>query len=401
MKNAAGEIIYVGKAGNLRRRVASYFERPYDYRIQKMVSEIRKIDYQKTDTALEALILEAELIKKYQPPYNVLEKDDKSFLYVEITREKFPRVLLVRGKSLASGKRFGPFVYGGSIREALRILRKIFPYSTHTVSQISNLSAKGGSASGGKSQKLGKPCFDYQIGLCPGICVGAISVEDYRKNIRNLTLIFEGKKKRILKNLEKDMKAASKKLEFEKAAELRGKVFALTHIQDIALIKEQELVTSNKELVTRIEGYDISNISGTSAVGSMVVFKGDKPDKSEYRKFKIRTIHQPDDVGMLKEVLRRRFSRFPKSGGWPLPDLILIDGGLGQVNAARQVLGKAGLKILVIGIAKGPTRKKNEFVGAIPKGFSAATLIKVRDEAHRFAISYHRKLRRALTLQPF
>ena len=113
MKNAAGEIIYVGKAGNLRRRVASYFERPYDYRIQKMVSEIRKIDYQKTDTALEALILEAELIKKYQPPYNVLEKDDKSFLYVEITREKFPRVLLVRGKSLASGKRFGPFVYGG------------------------------------------------------------------------------------------------------------------------------------------------------------------------------------------------------------------------------------------------------------------------------------------------
>ncbi len=371
MRDAKGEILYIGKAANLKRRVSSYFERPHDYRIQKMVNLIRKIDVKPTDTALEALILEAELIKKHQPRYNVLEKDDKSFLYVEITNEKFPRVLLVRGKSLVTGKRFGPFIYGNSIREALKILRRIFPYSIHPTNSL-----------------FLRACFDFQLGLCPGTCVGTISTGDYRKNIQNLILIFEGKKKRVLKTLEKEMKEVSKNLEFEKAEVVRRQIFGLKHIQDVAFIRDSEVVSGAG--ATRIEGYDISNISGTSAVGSMVVFSGDEPDKNEYRKFKIQTIHQSNDVGMLREVIRRRFGN-----PWPLPNLMLIDGGLGQVNAARQVLGEFGLKIPVVGIAKGPTRKKNEFVGSIPSGVLEKTLIRVRDEAHRFAISYHRKLRTA------
>ncbi len=408
MRGARGEILYIGKAANLRRRVSSYFTRlssfakasadRSDSRIQKMVNLIRTIDYRQTDTALEALILEAELIKKYQPPYNVLEKDDKSFLYVEITREKFPRVLIVRGKSLATGRRFGPFIYGRSIREALRILRKIFPYAIHPAPFSGEYAKNTSIVRSDNRRVLGKrhPCFDYQIGLCPGTCVGAISASEYRKNIRNLVLIFEGKKKRVLSALEREMKAASKRLDFESAEKLRRQIFGLTHIQDVALIGNSSPVVSGQPIVTRdrIEGYDISNISGTSAVGSMVVFEGGEPSRSEYRKFKIRTIHQPDDVGMLREVLRRRFSPRHAEGGWRLPDFILIDGGLGQVNAARQVLLEVGMKIPVVGIAKGRKRKKNEFVGMIPHGVAERTLIRVRDEAHRFAVSYHRELRR-------
>ncbi|MBI4034160.1 MAG: excinuclease ABC subunit UvrC [Candidatus Brennerbacteria bacterium] len=375
MKDNRDRILYIGKAANLRRRVSSYFLRPHESRIEKMVGEIRRIDCKKTDTALEALILEAALIKKHSPLYNVKEKDDKSFLYVEITKEKFPRVLLVRGKSRAAGGRFGPFTSASSAREALRIIRKIFPYSIHPADKIG---------------KFKKPCFDYEIGLCPGTCVGAVDRKEYLKNIKDIRLLFQGRKARILKTLEREMKTASKRLEFEKAAKLRGKIFALQHIQDIALISDEQIRNSKFEIRKfRIEGYDISNISGTSAVGSMVVFISDKPDKNEYRKFKIRTFKKSDDVGMLKEILRRRLNHRE----WPLPTLILIDGGKGQVNGAKQVLDEFGLKIPVVGIAKGAKRKKNEFIGTIPYNLSPTTLIRVRNEAHRFAVQYHRKLR--------
>lgn len=189
------------------------------------------------------------------------------------------------------------------------------------------------------------------------------------------------------------MKNASKNLEFEKAEKIRRQIFALQHIQDVALINDSEIgpVTGH---TTRIEGYDISNISGTSAVGSMAVFTNGKPDKDEYRKFKIRTITQPDDVGMLREMLLRRF----RHTEWPMPDLILVDGGKAQVNAAKTALEEFGLKIPVVGIAKGPKRKKNEILGKIPKDINGKTLIGVRDETHRFAIGYHRKLRSVKSL---
>ena len=374
MKDGRGRILYIGKAGNLRRRVSSYFARPHDSRIEKMVSEIRKIDCRKTDSALEALILEASLIKKHEPSYNIREKDDKSFLYVEITKEEFPRVLLVRGKLRAAGERFGPFTSASSAREALRIIRKIFPFSVHPADKI------------GKFKRV---CFDYEIGLCPGTCIGGVSRAECLKNVRNIKLLFQGRKAAILKNLKWEMAAASKRLEFEKAAKLRGKIFALQHIQDVALISEENHESRIMNYGKKIEGYDISNISGTSAVGSMVVFRGDRSDRSEYRKFKIRTFKKSDDVGMLKEVLRRRLGHRE----WSLPALFLIDGGKGQVNGARAVLDEFGLDLPVIGIAKGAKRKKNEFVGRVPADTSEKTLIRVRNEAHRFAQSYHKKLR--------
>jgi Nuclease subunit of the excinuclease complex len=207
-------------------------------------------------------------------------------------------------------------------------------------------------------------------------------------------LFFEGGKKKIVRAFKSEMRAASKALEFERAAELRGKIFSLKHIQDIALIREDEIIDplAKNARAIRIEGYDISNISGESAVGSMVVFVNGKPDKDEYRKFKIQSLSEPNDIGMLKEMLRRRFTR-GKHIGWQLPHIVLIDGGKGQVRATETILDEIGLKIPVVGIAKGPERKKNEFVGAIPFRVSPIVLIRVRDEAHRFAISYHKQLR--------
>ena len=200
-------------------------------------------------------------------------------------------------------------------------------------------------------------------------------------------MFLKGKKEKLIKELEKEMKQASEEMEFEEANRIKRQIFALRHIQDVALISKDEFGGDRGE---RIEGYDISNIGGDFPVGSMVVFERGRAAKGEYRKFKIRTIHQSDDVGMLREMLQRRFQN-----NWPLPSLVLIDGGKGQVNVAREVIGEAGLKIPVVGIAKGPKRDKNEFVGTIPKGFSKKTLIKVRDEAHRFAIAYHKKIRGA------
>ncbi|MCL4400211.1 excinuclease ABC subunit UvrC [Patescibacteria group bacterium] len=381
MKGANGGILYIGKAVNLKRRVSSYFTRPHDTRIEGLVKEIKKIDFEETGTAIEALILESNLIKKYQPPFNIKEKDDKSFLYVAITKEKYPRIFLVRGKDIQEDKKlfgaeYGPFTSASSIRESLRIIRKIFPYATHPE----------------PSKPQTRACFDYQIGLCPGTCIGAISKKDYSKNIKNIKLFFSGKKGRIIKSLESEMKRASKTLNFERAGELKRQLFALQHIQDVALIKEDEISNTKYQIQNtkyRIEGYDISNISGTSAVGSMVVFTNNEPDKSEYRKFKIKTVFKPDDFGMLKEVLERRLGN-----NWPLPDLFLIDGGRGQVSAIRGILDMAGIKIPVVGIAKGPERKRNDVTGEIPSFTNLKTLIKIRDEAHRFAISYHKKIRR-------
>ncbi len=447
MKDTSGKLLYVGKAANLRRRVSSYFERPHDIRIETMVGQIAEIDFRQTDSALEALILEAELIKKLEPPYNVREKDGKSFLYVQITKDKFPRVILVRGKDIKEkdkAKRFGPFVSASNAREAMRILRRIFPWSTHPPEII----AEAEREKRVHPERSRRACFDYQIGLCPGTCIGAVSQAEYKKTIARLALFFAGKKHRVVTSLEKDMAAASKKLDFEKAAKLRGQIFALQHIQDTALISDTEVAKTesadtqkgegNHSPIAhkpyRIEGYDISNISGTSAVGSMVVFEDGEPSKDEYRKFRIKTIEGPNDVGMLTEVLERRFKRhgnlsdasassFPaviarpseaispsvmpaKAGTrasslsqWTMPDLILIDGGLPQVNAAYRVIRKLGLKIPLLGIAKGAERKRNDIIGAMPKAVDLATLIKVRDEAHRFAITYHKQLRRRRTFE--
>lgn len=378
-KGTGNKILYIGKAANLKRRVSSYFSRAHDSRIERLVSLARKVDHRKTDTALEALILEASLIKKYAPPFNVREKDDKSFLYVEIADEEFPRILLVRGKKSSvqsrNGAGYGPFTSASSIRAALTAIRRIFPFNTHLPEKIGVYK---------------KPCFDHQIGLCPGTCVGEISKREYARTVQNIKLFFEGKKERLIRLLEKEMKSASRDLEFEHAAKLRRNIFALRHIQDTAFISNERQETGRGKGF-RIEGYDISNISGTYAVGAMVVFEGSEPDPSGYRKFRIRTVGESDDVGMMQEMLQRRFTRH--SDDWTLPDLVLVDGGKGQVNVAKKVLDECGLRIPVLGIAKGPERKKNDIVGEVPKEVDISTLVRVRDEAHRFAVGYHRKVR--------
>jgi len=416
-RGAKKEILYIGKATNLRSRVQSYFHGAETREhIGSMMPSVFDFNFQQTDSVLEALILESNLIKKHQPKYNIKEKDGKSFSYFVITKEDFPRVLILRKTDLESKKSdllrtevrprvkfgyisvansYGPYTSKQQMQVALKIIRKIFPFHANV-------------------QKTEKGCLDFQIGLCPGPYAGAISKKDYKKNIRGVRMILEGKKKRLVTTLEKEMKEAAKKNEFEKAAQLRNKLFALKHIRDIALIsKDFEDVShnvergtwNNKNSVTRyalrdlrVEAYDISNISGANATGSMVVFADGQPDKSQYRKFKIKTVEGSDDVGMMKEILLRRFKN-----NWPMPDLVMLDGGIGHLNMAEKLLRKElGLAINIVAVAKGADRKKldlrfkpNDLKMEIKEVLNDKNLVKqIMDEAHRFAITYHRKLRR-------
>lgn len=371
MKDAKGKIIYVGKAVNLKRRVSSYFTRPQDRRLSALVQEVQGIEYENAGSALEALIIEAARIKEFQPFYNILEKDDTSFLYVEITDEEFPRIQLVRGRSPIRGNRYGPFLAERAIREGMRILRRIIPYATHAA-----------------GKKGDRQCFDVHIGLCPGTCAGLIDKRAYRASIRKLELILSGKQKQVVAQLKREMNASAKKLDFEQANRIKRTLFALEHVNDTAVITREE-VQRDRERSTRIEGYDISHTMGKQSVGSMVVFTNDTPDKNEYRKFTIKTVEGNDDYASLVEVVARRLNH-PE---WPMPDVFLIDGGAGQVHAVRELLRERGVNTPIVGIAKGAERKRNDFIGAIPHTIAPETLIKVRDEAHRFAIAFHRKRR--------
>jgi len=389
------KIIYIGKATSLKDRVGSYFagfstpgvaslRHPVSFSnrpIEMMIAEVKDIEIRKTETVLEAYILEQELIKKFQPKYNVDGKDDKSFSYVLLTKEEFPRILIFRGREqkflFPTEKIYGPYTSKKQIEIALKILRKIFPYHD-------------------KKENSEKGCLDFQLGLCPGPYAGMISKSDYQKNIRGIRMILEGKKKNLLGKLKKEMTEYAKKEEFEKAGEVRNKIFALQHIQDIALISDKphpNPLLIKERGTFRIEGYDISNISGKFNVGSMVVFDNSYgeigPNKNQYRKFKIKTIDGANDVGAMREVLSRRFQN-----NWPLPNLILLDGGAGHLNMVRQVLKSYKLEIPLLAVAKGPTRKKLDLrsFGSVPE-ISEILIEQIRNEAHRFAVSYHRKLR--------
>ncbi|MBI4135652.1 excinuclease ABC subunit UvrC [Candidatus Uhrbacteria bacterium] len=425
-KDKKGTVVYVGKATNLKSRVALYWKgadvhsairanRRMSRTIEEMIDEVRRIDYVVTESVIEALILEANLIKKYQPRYNIREKDDKSFLYVVVTKERWPKVVLMRGQELkmqnVKCKIFGPYTSASAIRAALDLMRKWFPWRCMTRITTNK-----------KNESPRKPCFDYHIGRCPGVCVGAITRREYMKNIRNVILMLEGKKAKVIKNLELRMKNESKQQNYEEAETLKRKIFALQHIRDVAVLTRganyesfSNLRISNSQIrkfgshsqlaplragainiFGRIEGYDISNISGTSAVGSMVVFEDGEPKKSEYRRFKIKTVRGINDMAMMREVLARRF----RHTSWPRSELIVIDGGWGQVNAAREVLHERGINIPIVGIAKGFKRKQdrpifekdNPELVRIVENYKDL-LLRVRDEAHRFAVAYHRKVR--------
>ena len=380
-RDKEGNILYIGKATSLKDRVRSYFNpdlmETRGLRLVSMVTIATTITHQETESVLEALLLESKLIKEHNPPYNVKEKDNKSFSCVVITKEAYPRVLVMRIRDFE--KKFtkkemlavyGPFVSVSQLRIAMKIIRRMFPYrDTCEVNQ-------------------GKKCFNAQIKLCPGVCVGMITEEEYKKNIDNIRKLFSGKMFELKKSLEKEMNEYSKNLLFEKAAVVRNTLFALNHIKDVDLIKDDELTTF-KDTNFRIEGYDVAHISGTSRVGMMVVMEGKEKSKNEYRKFKLEE-RVNDDYEGLRQILIRRFTHKE----WRFPDLIVIDGGIAHKQVAEKVLAGLGLLIPCVSVVKDERHKPKDILGdVIQITAHKKEILIVNDEAHRFAITYHKLLR--------
>ncbi len=526
-KDAQGAVIYVGKAVNLRQRVRSYFQQSAQHtpKTARMVRKIADIEWIVTDSELEALILECNLIKRYRPPYNVLMRDDKSYPYLCLTTaEKFPRLLVTRRVRKDGNRYFGPFANSSAVWSTHQLLHRTFP-----------LIPCGKVWSG---EPVQRPCLYYHMGRCMAPCAGLANPDEYRKIVQQVELFLQGKGDTLIRELTAQMEAAAEALEFERAARIRDQIRALQEVLQrqkvihtdgidedvIALVKDErgacvqmffirggkllgqrhfflsegaeenpraimseflkqyyqdapevperillpyevdeaqiiaqwlrqkrgdgaveirvphrgedaqllELAAQNAELALqslraeleqkaewlesallelqealnlphvpqRIEAYDISNIQGVAPVGSMVVFEGGQPKKSDYRRFRIRWHPEtPDDFAMMREVLTRRLREALEGDDrWrTLPDLMLIDGGRGQLNAALEAIRTLGFEIPAVGLAK-----KHELVILpdreepleLPRHSKALHLLqRVRDEAHRFALSYHRKLR--------
>jgi len=388
------EVLYIGKATSLRSRVRSYFSPDLAATrgplLVQMLEKAKTIDWRETDSVLEALLLEANLIKTHKPKHNTDLKDDKSWNYIVITKEDFPIIRYVRGRELAMQDPddylhiFGPFPHGLQLKEAMKIIRKIFPYRDDKCTPCDKQHEHG---------KTCRPCFNRSIGLCPGVCTGEISKTDYRKIIRRMTLLFEGKKPQLIKSLQNDMKAAAKAEEFEEAARLRSQVFALNHIQDVSLIKDEYRASGGKIGNTRIEAYDIAHMGGTAVVGVMVVVEDGQAQKDQYRKFRIKTAKGGDDAGSLKEVLSRRLGH----DEWPMPRVIAVDGSTAQINAATKVLEEHGMSIPIVGVVKDEKHRPRSIQGKreVIAGRERDILL-ANAEAHRFAITYHKKLRNPL-----
>lgn len=393
------EVLYIGKAASLRDRVRSYFAkdsvRGRGNHIARMVEEATSISYRSTDSVLEALILEANLIKQYRPRYNIEEKDNRSFNYVIITKERFPSILVVRGRELYQTWNkadikylFGPFPGGGFLQEALRIVRRIFPYRDSRCipcdEQLQKKSIHGYSCKGLAYGEC-KPCFNRQIGLCPGVCTGEITKEEYAEAIRNIRDLFSGAFHGLRQRLAKEMRAAAKVEQFEKAAGLRRQISALDHIRDVALIKNEMRIASGGGV--RIEAYDVAHTAGTETVAVMAVVNGGEAYKRAYRTFTIRTARN-DDIAALREVISRRLSH----SEWQLPRIIVVDGGKAHVRTVQQELVRAGIMLPVIGVVKDEFHRPRQLIG--DEQIIVAherDIVLANSEAHRFALSFHRK----------
>ncbi len=380
MKDCDGVIIYVGKATSLKNRVSSYFTGKKEGKTAKLVENICDITFHTTDSALEALFLEAQLIKKYQPQYNIMGLDDKSFLHIIITNEAYPRVLLARptDEEFELAKYiFGPYLNARAARVALEVVRRMFPFKHYAGTP-------------------NRPCLTCQMTAYPEVCTGELDIKEYQKILRHLRLFLSGKKKQVISHLERQMNKFAKAENYEQAAKIRDRLLAIKHVEDIALLSRKinfsGTLTDDEGIIPhRVEAYDISNISGQYAVGSMVVFTDGAVDKSQYRKFRIRTVEGPNDIEMMREMLNRRFRHHE----WSFPDLVLVDGGKGHVALAVKVLQAYELGIPVVGFAKGPTRKGEKIIYSQPvRGVSMDLLRGLRDEAHRFAQTYYRSLHR-------
>ncbi|MEX0918215.1 MAG: GIY-YIG nuclease family protein [Candidatus Paceibacterota bacterium] len=386
------EILYIGKATSLKNRVRSYFTSDVKEKrsevIEQMVAEAKALEWTVTDSVLEALILETNLIRTHKPQYNTRSKDDKSYNHLVITNEAFPRVLIVRGKDLTEQftekevkYHFGPFPSGQSLREALKIIRRLFKYYDTSLPV------------GAERSKMARGQIDFnrQIGLYPDVQ----SKQEYQKTIRHLRLFFEGKKKQIIKELEREMKVLAKEERFEEADTVKRKIFAMQHIQDIALIKDDMRVYRDDRNV-RIEAYDIAHLGGSDMVGVMTVVEGGEAKASEYRKFKIKSIQGSNDTAALKEVLERRLGH-PE---WPYPQIVVVDGSTAQKNAAEFVLRKVGAVIPVVAVVKDERHRPVRILAtkAMREAHENSILL-ANAESHRFAVAYHTSKRRKRALQ--
>lgn len=417
-KDKKGTIIYVGKAAVLRNRVRQYFQksRHRDPKTEALVAEIADIDWMVVESEIEALFLEAEMIRRYMPQYNILLRDDKSMSYIRIDYDSdYPTVSTTR-RPLDDGARyFGPYFSAFAVRQALKLLRKIFPFATK------------------KTLGQKRATLHYHLGMDPGLEEGKTSLEDYRKNLRKLIAVIEGRRKTIITELERDMKRASKAHNFEQAAKLRNQLTWLKGLDKQVIFSDKEFLDISKdhalnELVNllsiekypfRIEGYDVSHMQGTDVVASMVVFTNGVSNKGEYRKFKTKIDHNNDFYNM-HETIRRRLSEKNRKA-WGLPSLVLIDGGKGQLDAAIRARDEAGFQqIPFIGLAKREEQivLQNEKSGLILNKLSLQTLggfseqsedftlinvphntnlikllQRIRDESHRFAVTYHSVLK--------
>lgn len=406
-KDKSGQIIYIGKASRLNRRVKSYFQKNHrDYKTPLLVENIHSLDWIEAGSEIEALFLEAEFIKRHKPLYNVRERDDKNFIYIKITsNEDFPSVNLVRRPTDDRARYFGPFVQGYSVRQALKYLRRIFPYYVKGERKISS--------------KL-----EYQIGVVPH---PDLSRDQYRRNITRLIGVLEGRSEVIVRQLEKEMNSLSKAKKFEEASEVRNQYLALKALKTKIVFGRDETFDLSLDVALhglaerlglpkaprRMECYDISNFAGGDSVSSMVVFTDGVPDQKAYRHFKMRT-KGPNDFAHMRETMQRRFSG--RHDDWPKPDLIIIDGGAGQLSSAKAAMAEQHINIPTVGLAKRyetivqpvedalPVKDNLERVSGVNKliNFDHSSPIlqllqRIRDEAHRFAVSYHTNLRNKRT----
>lgn len=416
-KSKSGEIIYVGKAAVLKNRVRQYFQstRDMDIKTRALVEEIDDTDWVETESELDALFLESEMVKRYMPRYNILLRDDKSQMFVRIDmKSDWPTVSFTRNPIDDNAEYFGPYYNGFAIKKALRFLRRVFPYYTKP------------------PKEGGRPDLDEHIGLSPR---AGTSSKEYKENLKRLIRYMEGGRKAIVRELEKEMKQAARLHDFENAASLRNKLNDLKSLQQKIMFGDREFLDISKDkalsdlvdllglkkIPARIEGYDISHMGGTNVVASMVVFTNGVSDRANYRKFKTRIEHNNDFYNMNETLMRRLSEKNLKS--WGKPDLILIDGGKGQLDAALKARDEMGtVEIPFIGLAKREEQivihhaKSNVSLNKQKlkalEGYTTAsedfTLInlphtthiikllqRIRDESHRFAVSYHTVLKRA------
>ena len=413
-KDKKGEILYIGKAISLKNRVQSYFNKSYAHsvKVTKMIDRIADVEIILTASEMEALLLESELVKKHHPYFNTQLKDDKSYPYIKVTgSHPFPGIYVLRKNKKMKDEKgyfYGPFTDVEITRKAVKELRKIF--------KIRNCSQR--------KFETGKPCLDFQIGLCSAPCAGEINQHDYQKKVRECSLLLAGKQNMLLRTLQQEMKISSQLMLYEEAARTRDTIRMIENVIHQSKISQSyhrklngylyritDEISSEKALLDlknylglivipkTIEAFDISNIHGQLAVGSMVVFQSGVPDKRKYRHYKIKEVKGINDVAMMGEVIFRRFRDIGLKTE-ELPDLILLDGGKGQLNMVQHTLKELNLRINLVALAKREEElyqpgKKEPVL--LPRNSEAFFLVqRIRDEAHRFAISYHKRLRKKL-----